>query len=54
MSKTGQQQGSILVCKSCGQLLKEPYPNTITNALKRIGMYPKKGENGNKCKKQQS
>ena len=38
----------VLVCKACGQPLKEPYPDAIPNALKRLGMYPERKKDGKK------
>jgi hypothetical protein len=41
---------SVLTCKHCGADIG-PKPETIKNALKRIGMHIEKGKNGKECKK---
>ena len=48
MSKDGGEQRSVLTCKHCGANIG-PKPNTIKNALKRLGMYPKE-KNGKNSK----
>ena len=48
MSKDGREQRSILTCRYCGTPIG-PKPDTIKNALKRLGMYPKE-RNGKNSK----
>ena len=48
MSENGGERRSILTCKYCGARIG-PKPDTIKNALKRIGMYPKE-RNGKNSK----
>ena len=48
MSDSGGERCSILACRYCGAEIG-PRSNTIKNALKRIGMYPKE-RNGKNSK----
>ena len=41
---------TVLVCKTCGQEIPTPHKETISNALKRIGMYPERSKDGKKRK----
>jgi len=52
MSEDRREQRSILTCSHCGSPIG-PKPNTIKNALKRLGMYPKE-RNGKNSKIKQS
>ena len=48
MSKDGGERCSVLTCIHCGANIG-PKPDTIKNALKRLGMYPKE-RNGKNSK----
>ena len=52
MSDSRGERCSILTCRYCGADIG-PKPDTIKNALKRIGMYPKE-RNGKNSKIKQS